>query len=336
MGGPYFNTVYGRGLVEELARIATPPYLVVTMEDLWPLVKDQLSHNLGCLYLSTTLEYKDLLEAEKSIPPVKSVVGIGGGIALDVAKFFTWLRNLPLFQLPTSTSVNAAFAHKSAIRKGGVVQYVGWAVPEAVYVDFDLIQSAPIYINRAGVGDIFCIHTAHYDWKLATERGKEKKWPWDEGLAEEAQGFLQEVRKNTKEVSKMSETGIRLVMKTHRWSGATYHNSGWNPRFIEGSEHFFFYNLEYLTKKKFLHGEPVCLGIILVSTLQDNDPDGITKSIREVGVRVRPEEIAVTKNEVIEAFVTARDFAERENLFYSVLNEKKVDSAFVESVLQKI
>ena len=39
-------------------------------------------------------------------------------------------------------------------RRDGVVRYVGWAVPEAVYVDVDVIGSAPARLNRAGVGDI--------------------------------------------------------------------------------------------------------------------------------------------------------------------------------------
>lgn len=334
--GPYFNTVYGRGLVEEVSRIAAPPYLVVTMEDLWHLVEDKLRCNLGHVYLASTLEYEDLIQAEKSLPEVRSVIGVGGGVALDIAKFFAWLRNLPLFQLPTSVSVNAGFAHKSGIRIGGVVQYLGWAVPQAVYVDFDVVQSAPIHINRAGVGDIFCIHTAHYDWKLATRRGKEKKWPWDEELAAQAQEVLQKVRENTNEVNQMSEIGIRLIMESHRWSGATYHNSGWNPRFIEGSEHFFFYNLEYLTHKKFIHGEPVCLGIALIAALQNNDPEGIIKSIREVGVRIRPEEMGVSTEDVVNAFTTAGDFAERESLFYTVLNEKRAARSFVEAILERI
>ncbi len=39
------------------------------------------------------------------------------------------------------------------------------------------------------------------------------------------------------------------------------------PRPIEGSDHFLFYTLEYMTKKKFIHGQPVCLGIFVGSAM---------------------------------------------------------------------
>ena len=62
-------------------------------------------------------------------------------------------------------------------------------------------------------------------------------------------------------------------MIAHRWGGTTFHDSGWNPRHIEGVEHFVFYNLERLTGRHFIHGQPVGLGIIVGSVLQDNEPE---------------------------------------------------------------
>ena len=62
------------------------------------------------------------------------------------------------------------------------VRYLGWAVPEAVYVDFDVIACAPPTLNRSGIGDILCYHTAHFDWKLAdaSSAGPRRRWPYDE------------------------------------------------------------------------------------------------------------------------------------------------------------
>ena len=134
----------------------------------------------------------------------------------------------------------------------------------------------------------------------------------------------------------MSDKGIKLMAESHRWTAAVFLNNGWNPRFLEGCDHFFFYNLKYLTRKSFIHGEPVCLGIILVSALADNDMEGMLKSIKEIGVRITPEEMGVSKEDVIKAFVTAGEYAEREGLWYTVLNYKKVDRFFVNNVLKKI
>ena len=57
------------------------------------------------------------------------------------------------------------------IRQKGVVRYMGWAVPEAVYIDYDVLRSAPPHFNWSGIGDILCNHTGVLDWRYATERG---------------------------------------------------------------------------------------------------------------------------------------------------------------------
>jgi glycerol dehydrogenase-like iron-containing ADH family enzyme len=332
-----FHTVYGRGLIAGLAETAPTPYIVVTMRELWHSLKDELGGaDLAYVHFVESLELNRLEELVKALPKASSVIGVGGGRAIDVAKFIAWRRNIPLFQVPTITSTNAAFTHRCAVRIKGVVRYIGWAVPEVVYVDYDLVRSAPPYLNHAGVGDVFCIHTALYDWKLATERGKEKLWPWDEELAAEARKVLQSVGEKTYEIHKVSDVGVKTLMEAHRWTGASYHNSGWNPRHIEGCEHFFFYALEYLTGKAFIHGEPVCLGIIFMSLLQDNDPEGIWRSIEEVGVRLRPEEMNITWTDVVNALKNTRKYAEENKLFYTTVNERYITDAMVEKVRERL
>ena len=176
-----FQTVYGRGLVAELKTYVHRPYLVVTMEDLWPRFADDFDDGLvGPLFVDS-LERADLDGSWPSCPHCESVIGLGGGQALDVAKYVAWKRRLPLFQVPTAMSVNAAWGQRAAVRVDGVVRYVGYAVPEAVYVDFDVVRSAPTDLNRSGVGDILCYWTGHWDWRMAAETGRvEERWPYDE------------------------------------------------------------------------------------------------------------------------------------------------------------
>lgn len=78
------------------------------------------------------------------------VVGLGGGTALDTAKFLAWKRGLPLVLIPTITSVDAGFTDAIGIRSDGRVRYVGTIEPEEVVLDIALIRSAPPRLNRAG------------------------------------------------------------------------------------------------------------------------------------------------------------------------------------------
>lgn len=294
-----FNVVYGRDLVAKLPEVLSEPYLVVTMEDLWPRFESSLGRG-GCqVHLVKSLEVEDLEALVTEHTDVEVVVGLGGGMAIDVAKYFAWRRRLPLFQVPTSMSVNAPFAQRAAVREDGVLKYVGWAVPETVYVDYDVVASAPKSLNRSSVGDIACYYTAHWDWAMAEREGKcEPQWPYDEYWVKESRAVLDSVFEAASDIHDISDRGIRALMDALRWGGASFNNTGWNPRSIEGSEHTFFYSLEYLTHRPFPHGQIVSLGVLLMSYLQGNDPEFIKSRLDAIGVAYQPEDMGITWTDV--------------------------------------
>ena len=330
--GREFTTVFGRGLVGELRNFVHRPYLVVTMDDLWPRFEAEFDDGLAGSHLVRTLDLAELEAEVERLPPCASVIGLGGGQAVDVAKFVAWKRRLPLFQVPTAMTVNAPFGHRAGLRTNGKVRYLGWAVPEAVYVDLDVIQSAPAALNRSGVGDIMCYHTAHADWKLADARGRsEPQWPYDETLVAAARERLDTVLGCLDDIRNVTERGIRTLMLAHRWGGATFHDSGWNPRHIEGVEHFFFYNLERLTGRHFIHGQPVGLGIYLGSLLQDNRATEMLAALHRAGVDVRPEAMGVGWDDAAEAMRTLATYVRDAGLWYSVADVTPVTEAFLDA-----
>jgi len=335
--GSEFNTVFGRGLAAQIPSFAHRPYLVVTMADLWPAFADHLEGDMAGVYLVETLEVSELEMAESGFPHCESVVGVGGGQAVDVAKYVAWRRRLPLFQLPTSMTVNAPFGHRAGLRVDGIVRYLGYAVPEAVYVDFDVIQSAPIGLNRSGVCDILCYHTAHHDWRLATELGRsEPAWPYDEMLVAEARSRFDSVLDHLPDIRDVNQAGIKALMTAHRWGGATFHDSGWNPRHIEGMEHFFFYNLERLTGVHFIHGQPVGLGIVIGSMLQDNEPKEMLDALQRVGVDIRPEAMGVDWDAVEEAVSTLPRFIDDAGLWYTAASALPIPGNLVDRVREEV
>jgi glycerol-1-phosphate dehydrogenase [NAD(P)+] len=336
-----FTTIYGRNLVGELRHVAHRPYLVVTMEDLWRKFRSSFDGNMVAAHFVRTLEHRqledELAHELARLPACNSVIGLGGGQALDVAKYVAWSRRLPLFQVPTALTVDAAFGQRFALRYDGQIRYIGWAVPEAVYVDYDVIQSAPPTLNRSGVGDILCYHTAHADWALARTRGRtEPQWPYDQQLVDEARGILDTVMAALDEIREGTEAGIRTLAEALRWGGAAYHNAGWNARHIEGAEHFFYYALEYRTGHKFIHGQPVCLGIYLTSALHDHQPEEILAAIHRAGVDIRPQAMGVTWNQVSETLYGLRSFVEENELPYTIANEAQITDAFIEHARRRI
>lgn len=331
--GSLFPTVFGRNLIGELPNFVPWPYLVVTMEDLWPKFEQHFDDNMAGVFFVKTLEYEELVKQIDALPDFGSVIGLGGGQAVDVAKVIAWKSRRPLWHVPTSLSVNAPFAQRAGIRFGGNVRYMAWAVPEAVYVDFDVIQGAPAFLNRSGVGDVLCYHTAHYDWKYAHDAGKcEEKWPYDERMVADARAALDSVMANLDDIHAVNENGIRVLTNAVRWGGAAFHNYGWNPRHIEGGEHFLFYTLEFLTGKPFIHGQPVSLGIYVVSALQDNKADEMLAAIHRLGIDIRPEAMGVTWDDVAESMRRMRSYATEQGLWYSVVHDKEVTEDFIQRI----
>lgn len=336
MAEELFRTIYGRNLVGELKNIVQRPYLVVTMEDIWDTFKAEFDED-AIVHFVKTLEYQEMRKEIEQLGKFESVIGLGGGQAVDFAKIAAWHKHLPLYQVPTSIATNAVFGHRAGVRFDSVVKYVGFAEPVAVYIDYDVIQNGPKALNRSGVCDVFCYHNAVFDWKYAAEKGKcEAKWAYDEALAAQSTAVKESVIAAIDDVYALNEKGIRVLTEGLRWGGGAFHNAGWNPRHIEGTDHFLFYTLEYMTKKKFIHGQPVCLGIFTGALMQGNDPDGILRLIHRAGVDIRPEAMGITWEEVFAALKYEKEYVEKVGLWYTVANDFIVDDAFCQTVRDKI
>jgi glycerol-1-phosphate dehydrogenase [NAD(P)+] len=323
-----FNTIFGRGLIAELPKIASGPLVVVSMNDLKHLYQDVPGFE-DATGVTANLERGRLEELVEQTKDAGTIIGIGGGQAIDTAKYLAWRNRKPLFQVPTALSVNAPWGHRSAVRTEGIVSYVGWVIPEAVFIDFDLVRAAPALLNRSGAADVLCYHTALWDWKFASEEGRvEPQWPFDERLADASRDAYDRILLNAKAIHDQTDDGIRALVASLSYGGSAFANAGWNPRHIEGADHFLFYALEYVTGKSFLHGQAVGLGILIASALQGNDPDRIRAALDTLEVPYRPADMGITWDDIGRAFDAVPEVIERTHLWYTVLSARTLTPGF--------
>ena len=317
-----FQTITGFNQIQELENFIVSETCIITMNDIWNLYKSRFPKNID-VYFVNTLEEKDLEKEISKFKNYKMVVGFGGGQALDIAKYFSWKCNLKLFQFPTSISVDAVFGHRSGIRRGGNVNYIGWAIPECIFIDYEIIQSAPKVYNYSGIGDVLCFYTGVLDWQFAHSKNKcEKKWAYDENLSNKSLSFVEDLLINAKNIKDLNQRGIDTIINAHQWGGNSFFSSGWNPRHIEGIEHFFFYNLELKTNKKFIHGQPVCLGFILGCLLHNKYEERFQNFFQEIQFDFRPEAMNISWEIVEDTLSTLRQFILSSKLWYGIGSEE--------------
>lgn len=329
-------TVFGRGLYDEFKCFVNHPFLVVTMQDLWPLFSHHFEGASYHTYFCKSLEQVNLETDINHLPECRAIVGMGGGQALDVAKYFAWRLNVPLFQAPTALSVNAVYGQRSGIRRNGQVFYIGWAVPQSIFIDYDVLASCPRQLNWSGIGDILCFHTGVLDWLYADTKGTiEAKWPYNQELADQSLDKVKAVIKNADNIHAMNELGIDTLVDGLKW-GTTYHGAGWCPRHIEGTEHFVFYTLEKFTGTKFLHGQPVGLGIIVALMMHEKNINEILEPIVRIGLDIRPEAMGISWKQVEEALVAMRNYVNEVGLWHSIAHDTTVTSGFVADLKKHI
>lgn len=106
-----------------------------------------------------------------ALPPrISAIVGLGGGKALDMAKYLGFLARLPYFAAPTSLSNDGFCSPQASLTIGGRRRSLAAALPQGVVVDVDVCLAAPRILWLSGVGDLVSKLSAVFDWKLAFHR----------------------------------------------------------------------------------------------------------------------------------------------------------------------
>ena len=85
------------------------------------------------------------------------VIGVGGGALTDVAGFVagTYLRGVPVIYVATTLvgAVDAAIGGKTGVNVDGKNLAGVFAHPEAVLIDIDILDQAPLHLKREGAAE---------------------------------------------------------------------------------------------------------------------------------------------------------------------------------------
>ena len=263
----------------------------------------------------------------------ETVVGLGGGSALDTAKFIAWKTGKRLLQIPTITSVDAPFTDAIGVRVDGRVKYIGRIVPQCVVLDVDLVRSAPPRLNRSGIGDILSCHTGLWDWRYAVDRGHGV--PWDDTAVALGRQLLAELGEHVDAIAAVSSDAVRWMASAYRRIGAACSVLR-HSRFEEGSEHFLGYAYEHRTGAHPMHGELIAMCVVAMATLQANEPDRARDWVVRSGVRANPLDLGISGDDFVGSLQSLAGYVEREGLDYSIVNAAPIETATAQRLWQAV
>ena len=184
-------------------------YAVITQIIPWNLVKERIEGRVVSVTMVTNLEQDYLDHVADALPTtLDTIVGIGGGVSIDAAKYCALKRKRPTILVPTILSVDAYVSLPVALRKNAVVNYTEKVVPDKIVIDYKAIQSAPKRLNRAGTGDVYSCRTALFDWKLSHEKTGE---PYDKEIGARAQRLIDTLIEKAHEIKEVTIEGIRTL-----------------------------------------------------------------------------------------------------------------------------
>ena len=193
-------------------------------------------------------------------PGVNAVVGIGGGKALDVAKYVAFLARLPFYAVPTSLSNDGFCSPQSSLTVAGRRRSLPAALPYGVVVDADVCLAAPVELWRSGVGDLAAKLTAVADWERAFHRAGTPVNDFAALLSDAT--VMQFLARPTHDAE-----GVRLLATALMLNGVAMQVAG-SSRPASGSEHLISHALDATAARPRLHGLQVGLATYVVSRLQ--------------------------------------------------------------------
>ncbi|MDA4114808.1 MAG: iron-containing alcohol dehydrogenase [Thaumarchaeota archaeon] len=271
-------------------------FVVFTVEPPWSSCKGLLARPPRETVMVGEVDLETLDAYTRSVPHARHAVGLGGGRAIDAAKYFALKTGCKFISVPTILAADAYLTPKAGVRIDGVVNYIGDKFPDVIVIDQSVIGAAPKRLNRAAIGDIYSARISLMDWRRARDEVGEE---YDEAVAKRTEAVLARLMSLAPEIKDVTENAIRALVEMHMELNTLQFPYLQRGKFWpqEGTEHLFFYTLEKLVGRPFVHGDVISTGAVVATYLHGEDPERTKREIGSFGVDYTAGNIKITHEE---------------------------------------
>ncbi len=285
----------GSGLLRE-ASAGWPSYAVVTTPSAYRAARDRLARPPDGAAYARWLDWGHLDELDEALPDCDLVVGLGGGVALDAAKYVALKKDRPIVVVPTVVSTGAIihgfFARWEGRNIIGSVEDWPWIDFDDIIVDHDVVLDAPAHLNTAGLGDVLCGYSGIAEWRRNAAAGRGPAFD-DEAAAPTLANFRKLVAGFPATLTAdgaLTPASIDLIVT------AVQERDGLMLRHPAApmADHPFAFAVEEANSAGWVHGELVALGAQCVVWLCEGESTAFPSWLDACMVRRRPAEIGLT------------------------------------------
>lgn len=258
---------------------------------------------------------EEIVKTAFSLPKIDAILGIGGGKALDFAKYAAYLLKIPYISLPTSISNDGFCSPSSSLTVEGKRKSVKSAIPFGVIIDLDIIAKSPKIAFYSGLGDMVSKITALNDWKEAANQKLSGYNDFASLMAYNSLDLL--FLRHSTDIH--SPDFIRSLTTSLLISGIAMEIAG-TSRPASGSEHLISHALDEVCPHPQSHGIQVGVATLLCALLQ-NSPhiEGLRDILTHTGFIDFVKKNPLSK----EYFIKALEIAPKiKNNYYTVLSKE--------------
>ena len=155
--------------------------------------------------------YDSIAEVEELITSDTTVLGIGGGKIIDVAKLSSHNKGVYFVSMPTTASHDGIVSPLASIKDPNTSTSAKAQSPIAVIADTEIIAQSPFRLLSAGCADLIANFTAIKDWELAHRLKNE---PISESAAALSIMSAHLITDNVANIKPNLEASARIVMKS--------------------------------------------------------------------------------------------------------------------------
>lgn len=261
-----------------------------------------------------SIDIHEIFDLSLTIPSKSTaIVAIGGGKIIDIAKYISFINNIPLVAIPTVISNDGFGSPSSSLVTNGRRRTTKSTIPYGIIIDTEIIKNAPVRFLYSGIGDLLSKKTALFDWKLANRKTGIPVSDLAAIIAHDAFNIFYYY--DQKDLNNYEY--IRIIASSLLMSGIAMQIAG-SSRPASGSEHLISHAYDKIATKPSLHGLQVGVATYLVSYLQQETHGLIRQIIQESGFVSFMESHRLNKREFIQALRIAPTMKDD---WYTIISE---------------